>query len=68
VRLPLTVRSPYSLAALACIITAAPGTSWVAYNPETNVLVIHVLDLNDDDDWGEIIKTRYERLLTEIFE
>lgn len=68
VRIQLSVRSHYSLALLACIITAAPGTSWVAYEPKSNVLIIHVLDLVDDDDWGEIIRVRYEGLLKEIFE
>lgn len=68
VRIQLSVRSHYSLALLACIITATPGTSWVAYEPESNVLIIHVLDLVDDDDWGEIIRVRYEGLLKEIFE
>ena len=68
VRIQLAVRSQYALTVLACIITATPGTSWVAYDPDSNVLVIHVLALVDDDDWGEIIKGRYERLLMEIFE
>jgi multicomponent K+:H+ antiporter subunit E len=67
VGIELGVRSHYSLAVLACIITATPGTSWVAYYPETNVLVIHVLDLVDDDDWSEIILVRYEAILKEIF-
>lgn len=67
VRIGLSVRSHYSLAVLACIITATPGTSWVAYEPATNVLVIHVLDLVDDDDWGEIVRVRYEGILKEIF-
>lgn len=68
VRIPLRLSSHYGLALLACIITATPGTSWVAYDPDNHILVIHVLDLSDDDDWGEIIKVRYERLLMEIFE
>ena len=68
VRIQLKVRSHYSLALLACIITATPGTSWVAYDPANNVLIIHVLDLVDEDDWGEIIRVRYEGLLKEIFE
>jgi len=68
VRIQLSVRSHYSLALLACIITATPGTSWVAYEPTNNVLIIHVLDLVDDDDWGEIVRVRYEGLLKEIFE
>ncbi len=67
VRIGLSVRSHYSLAVLACIITATPGTSWVAYEPVTNVLVIHVLDLVDDDDWGVIVLVRYEGILKEIF-
>jgi multicomponent K+:H+ antiporter subunit E len=68
VRIELSVRSHYSVAVLACIITATPGTSWVVYEPAASVLVIHVLDLVDDDDWGDIIKVRYEGLLKEIFE
>ena len=68
VRIPLKLQSQYGLAVLACIITATPGTSWVAYDPDRHFLVIHVLDLVDDDNWAEIIKTRYERLLMEIFE
>lgn len=68
VRIPLRMRSPYALAALACIITATPGTSWVTHNPDNAMLTIHVLDLSDDDDWAAIIKERYERLLMEIFE
>jgi len=68
VRVELGVRSQYGLAVLACIITATPGTSWVAYDPKSNILIMHVLDLSDDDDWREIIKGRYEGRLMEIFE
>ncbi|HWK54662.1 MAG TPA: Na+/H+ antiporter subunit E [Hyphomicrobiales bacterium] len=68
VQIPLALRSHYGLAVLACIITATPGTSWVSHNPDDGILVIHVLDLADDDDWGMILKTRYECLLMEIFE
>lgn len=68
VRIMLSMRSPYGLAALACLLTATPGTAWVTHNPDDGSLVIHVLDLHDDDDWGTIIKTRYEGLLMEIFE
>jgi multicomponent K+:H+ antiporter subunit E len=68
VNIPLRMRSTHGLAALACIITATPGTSWVTHDPDHGLLTIHVLDLADDDDWAEIIKTRYERRLMEIFE
>lgn len=68
VSIPLEMRSPYGLATLACLITATPGTAWVSFNPADGTLLIHVLDLIDDDDWTRIVKQRYERLLMEIFE
>lgn len=68
VRIPLRLRSRYGLAALACIITATPGTSWVSYDPATGMLVIHVLDLSEGDDWSALIERRYAGLLVEIFE
>lgn len=68
VRVPLRLRSPYGLATLACIITATPGTSWVSYDPATGMLVIHVLDLSEGDDWAALIERRYAGLLVEIFE
>lgn len=66
--IPLELRNSYALTALACIITATPGTIWVSFNPRTGVLLIHVLDLVDEDAWIRTIKYRYERLLLEIFE
>jgi len=68
VRIPLATRNPYSLAALACIITATPGTIWVEYNSTESALLLHVLDLVDEEHWVEIITQRYERRLLEIFE
>jgi multicomponent K+:H+ antiporter subunit E len=68
VRIPLDIRHPYGLAALACIITATPGTIWVDFDSADTTLTIHVLDLVDEDEWIRTIKNRYERLLREIFE
>ena len=68
VRIPLDMRSPYGLAALACIITATPGTVWVEYDSAGNTMLLHVLDLVDEAQWHRIIKERYERPLMEIFE
>lgn len=68
VRIPVRLRSRYGLAALACLITATPGTSWVSYDPATGMLVIHVLDLTEGDDWSALIERRYVGLLVEIFE
>lgn len=68
VHIPLRMRNPNALAVLACIITATPGTVWVDYEPATGMLMIHVLDLIDENDWIYTITQRYEALLLEIFE
>lgn len=68
VEIPLDLHNPYGLAALACIITATPGTLWVSLDEAKATLIIHVLDLVDESDWIRTIKTRYEKLLLEIFE
>ena len=67
VRIPLDTRHPYSLTALACIVTATPGTLWVEYDSVDNTMLLHVLDLIDEEEWVRIIKERYESRLMEIF-
>ncbi|MGL3819702.1 Na+/H+ antiporter subunit E [Sphingopyxis sp. R3-92] len=66
--LPVDLRNPHALAALAVIITATPGTLWVQHDAGRHVILIHVLDLVDEEQWIQLIKDRYERLLMEIFE
>lgn len=66
--LPVDLRNPHALAVLAIIITATPGTLWVQHDARRHVILIHVLDLIDEDEWIQQIKHRYERLLMEIFE
>jgi len=68
VNIPLELRAPPGLAALAIIITATPGTIWVNHDPSQGLLTIHVLDLVDERAWQRTIKGRYERRLMEIFE
>jgi len=68
VRIPLKTRQPATLAALACIITATPGTSWAGYDSDSNVLTMHVLDLVDEPSIVLTIQQRYERRLMEILE
>ena len=67
VHVPLELRDPYGLAALACIITSTPGTLWVDFNAVSGELTVHVLDLIDEAEWIDTIKGRYERKLLEIF-
>ncbi|PKP99785.1 MAG: Na+/H+ antiporter subunit E [Alphaproteobacteria bacterium HGW-Alphaproteobacteria-13] len=66
--LPIELRNPYALAILAVIITATPGTLWVEHDARRHIILIHVLDLVDEEEWIQLIKHRYERLLMEIFE
>ncbi|MBU8539144.1 Na+/H+ antiporter subunit E [Falsiroseomonas tokyonensis] len=68
VRVRLQMRSPYGLAALACILTTTPGTVWVEYDSVENTMLLHVLDLIDEEAWVGIIKDRWEARLMEIFE
>lgn len=68
VKIPLRIRDPHGLAALACIVTYTPGTVWSDFSEEDGQLVLHVLDLKDESQWLHTIQHRYERPLMEIFE
>lgn len=64
---PLDLQNRTGLAVLACILTATPGTVWISYDSKSSELTLHVLDLADEAYWRELIKSRYESLLLEIF-
>jgi multicomponent K+:H+ antiporter subunit E len=67
IHVPLDLRNRYGLAVLAIIVTSTPGTLWVQYDRPSGRLLLHVLDLVEEQDWIDLIKGRYERLLLEIF-
>jgi multicomponent K+:H+ antiporter subunit E len=67
-RVPLRLRHPSSLACLAIIVTATPGTAWLEYDAESGVLTLHIFDLVDEAGWRDLIRNRYEARLMEIFE
>ncbi|HEY4250184.1 MAG TPA: Na+/H+ antiporter subunit E [Roseomonas sp.] len=67
ITIPLAMRNPQGLAALACILTATPGSAWVEHDAATGLLLLHVLDLTDEDAWLRTVRTRYEAPLMEIF-
>lgn len=68
IRIPLTLRDPYGLAMLSCLINMTPGTVWVELLPERHELALHVFDLHDAQWWIDTIRTRYEQPLITIFE
>jgi multicomponent K+:H+ antiporter subunit E len=66
--MPLRLTNRFGLVILACIVTATPGSAWIEYNVKRSTVLIHVLDLVDQNEWIETLKNRYETLLLEIFE
>ena len=67
-RIPLELRDPHGLAALAMIVTATPGTVWAGLSAAEDELTLHVLDLEDEAGLIRTIKQRYEKPLMRIFE
>jgi multicomponent K+:H+ antiporter subunit E len=65
---PLKLTNTFGLVILACIITATPGSAWIEYSATRSTVLIHVLDLVDENEWIETLKNRYEILLLEVFE
>jgi multicomponent K+:H+ antiporter subunit E len=65
--IPLSLRDRTGLAILAAIITSMPGTAWIEYNVKRRELLMHVLDMEDEHYWRDLITERYERPLREIF-
>lgn len=66
--IPLELRDPHGLAALAMIVTSTPGTVWVDLAADQSRLTLHVLDLEDEAAMIHRIKSRYEQPLMRIFE
>ncbi|HUH76679.1 MAG TPA: Na+/H+ antiporter subunit E, partial [Devosia sp.] len=68
VTIPLELTDRTGLTLLACIVTATPGSAWLEYDTADSSVLIHVLDLPDPQAWSDMLKTRYESLLLEIFQ
>lgn len=68
VHVPLDVRDPNALAVLATIVCITPGTAWAELSLDRNMLLLHVLEVDDAQAIAAHIKERYERPLMEIFE
>ena len=67
VTVPLELRDPHALAALAVITTIVPGTVWCELASDRSAVRLHVFDLDDGPAFVNQYKTRYERPLLEIF-
>lgn len=66
---PLELRDPVGLAALAMVTTVVPGTVWSELAPDRSAILLHVWDVRGEDDaFVARFKARYEQPLREIFE
>jgi multicomponent K+:H+ antiporter subunit E len=67
VRIPLDGTDPVGTAVLAGIITLTPGTLSVDTIDGGRTLLVHALDVADEDALVAAIKERYEAPLRAIF-
>ncbi len=65
--IPLELKDRTALALLAVILTSTPGSVWLEYDSYDGSILMHVLDLEEEEQWVATIKNRYEKLLMEIF-
>jgi multicomponent K+:H+ antiporter subunit E len=65
---PLELREPMGLAALAMVTTVVPGTVWSELALDRSALLLHVWDVNEEETFVARFKARYEKPLREIFE
>lgn len=68
VEYPLEVQEPLTITLLANTITMTPGTVSTNIRLDRSSLLIHVLDMDDEQALVREIRERYERPLKEIFE
>ncbi len=68
VRIPLQLREPSALAALAMITTVVPGTVWCELARDGSALLLHVWHAPDEAAFVAFYKQRYEAPLLKIFE
>lgn len=64
---PLDLRDPHALTALAMISAVIPGTVWSELAPDCSAVLMHVFDLQGEAEFIALFKERYELPLKEIF-
>ena len=67
ITVPLDLRQPEAITLLAGTITLTPGTVSSDLSQSGHYLLVHVLHTDDPEAEVELIKTRYEARLKEIF-
>ena len=67
ITIPLDLRRPEAITALAGTITMTPGTVTAEISADGRALLVHCLHAPNPDAVRDQIKSRYERRLKEIF-
>lgn len=67
VELPLDTRDDFAITVLASTISLTPGTVSADVSADRSTLLVHALDVGDEQALVRHIKTRYERLIKEMF-
>jgi multicomponent K+:H+ antiporter subunit E len=65
---PISIKSPSGIVALASIITMTPGTLSADLSSDRKFLLVHALNCTDEAALIDSIHERYETPLKEIFE
>lgn len=68
VTVPLDLRTPEAITALAGTITMTPGTVSADLSGDGRALLVHCLETDDPEGTVATIKSRYEKRLMRIFE
>ena len=68
VEVELDLTHPFGLSVLACLVTAIPGSAWLEYDRTRSMVLIHVFDMVDEDEWVRTLKSRYEQPLMELLQ
>lgn len=65
---PLTLTHPLGITMLASTISLTPGTVSADVSDDHKTLLIHAVDVSDDQKLIEVIHNRYEKALLEVFQ
>lgn len=67
VRIPVELSDDFALTVLASTISLTPGTVSAEIAPDRGHILIHALDVGDEEALARTIKERYEAPIREIF-
>ncbi|HWF60444.1 MAG TPA: Na+/H+ antiporter subunit E [Nitrospira sp.] len=68
VKVPVTVTHPSVISLFMSMISITPGSIPLELSPDARTMLVHVLDLEDEEAFIAKVKERYERPLMEILE